>query len=110
LQHDLKRFALAVHYGVGGTSTIGLLAGVPQLALSLDIEKDLNGQALEDMGCGKLIMLHRPGTTVEAGLIRDMASDQRLAARAREAAGELRSSVRPERLQEFIADCVRLAG
>jgi UDP:flavonoid glycosyltransferase YjiC (YdhE family) len=107
---DLKRFALAIHYGVGGTSTAGLLAGVPQLALSLDIEKDLNGQALEEMGCGKLIMLHRPGTRVEVRLIREMAADKKLGTHAREVAQRLRASVRSERLDQFIAECVRLAG
>lgn len=109
IARDLKSFALAMHYGVGGTSSMALLAGVPQLALSLDIEKDLNGRALQDAGCGKLIMLHRAGTKVEARLIREMAGDAHLGAHAREVARQLRPSVRPEMFERFIEDCVALA-
>jgi UDP:flavonoid glycosyltransferase YjiC (YdhE family) len=110
LTSRLREFALAVHYGVGGTSALAMLAGVPQLALSLDIEKDLNGQAIEEAGCGKLIMLHRPGTVVDPELIRSMAHDSGLAERARATAAAARRDVRPERVAEFVSHCVSLAG
>ncbi len=109
-QSELCNYRLIVHYGVGGTSATGLLAGVPQLALSLDIEKDLNGQALERLGVGKLIKIHDPKARVTAQMIRDMAKDASLAQRARDAAVSLRADFRPDAIDQFIAACVRLAG
>lgn len=110
MQRDLKNFALVVHYGVGGTSAVGLLAGVPQLALSLDIEKDLNGQALEELSVGRLIRIHDPKERVSADLIRHMAGDIALGMRARRTARSLRRAFDLHAIRPFIADCMRLAG
>lgn len=109
-ERELANNRCIIHYGVTGMAAAALLAGLPQLALSLDIEKDLVGQALEEMGVGRLVKIHDPAMRVTAEMIEEVVSEPALAAHAAEVASELRPSFNPDPLARFIAECARLAG
>jgi UDP:flavonoid glycosyltransferase YjiC (YdhE family) len=76
---------LVVHRGGSGVATEALLAGVPQLIVSAQIEQTLNGQALQRAGIGRLIEGYDPEAVVSADLIAMLAEDSGMAARAAEA-------------------------
>jgi UDP:flavonoid glycosyltransferase YjiC (YdhE family) len=105
---ELSRHRLIIHYGVAGTAAAALLAGVPQLALSLDIEKDLNGQALQELGVGRLIKIHDPAIRLTADDIGLMAEDKALAKRAEDVAHDTRENFNPNAVRDFTDGCLRL--
>lgn len=107
---ELRENCLIVHYGVLGMSHWALLAGVPQLALSLDIEKDLIGAALEELGVGRLVKIHDPAARVTAQGIGDLANDSGFAEKALDVARKLRAEFDPSRSERFVTECLRLAG
>jgi UDP:flavonoid glycosyltransferase YjiC (YdhE family) len=85
LAEDLASARLIVHHGSsGGVSAEALIAGVPQLVLSLDIEKDLTGAALERAGIGKLVKIHDPAVSVSSDTIEQVLHDEAIADQARE--------------------------
>jgi UDP:flavonoid glycosyltransferase YjiC (YdhE family) len=73
---------LAIHVGSNGVAAEALAAGVPQLVLSLDIEKELTGGALEQAGAGKLVKLYDPAASVSGDMIAALAMDAGIAERA----------------------------
>jgi hypothetical protein len=107
---ELSNHRLIIHYGVAGTSAAALLAGVPQLALSLDIEKDMVGQALESLGVGRLVKIHDPAARVTPEMIGDLADDRSVAACAGHVAEAQRREFNPDPLAPFIDACVKLAA
>lgn len=78
----LPASSLIVHNGGPGVAAEALVAGVPQLVLSAQIEQDFNGQALERAGVGKFVRAYGPGVEISAELIDAMSTDEALAARA----------------------------
>jgi hypothetical protein len=62
--------------------------------LSVDIEKDLNGQAIERAGIGRLVKIHDPAANVSTELIASMLQDDGLAARAAELGATHRALLR----------------
>jgi rhamnosyltransferase subunit B len=107
---ELCNHRLIIHYGVTGTAAVAVLAGVPQLALSLDIEKDLVGQALEAVGVGRLVKIHDPAARVTPELIGALADDLGLARRADEVAEAQCRDYNPDTLTSFVIDCVGIAA
>jgi UDP:flavonoid glycosyltransferase YjiC (YdhE family) len=73
---------LIVHNGGPGVAAEALVAGVPQLVLSAQIEQDFNGQALQNAGVAKFLRLHEPGADISSELIGAMSSDEALVERA----------------------------
>ena len=83
---------LVVHLGGHGLAAEALAAGVPQLILGNHIEQNLNGEALERAGVGRLVKTYLPGTRLESD--ESLIDDDAMAARA-DAIGS--------RLREFTA-------
>lgn len=81
---ELASARLLVHLGSAGTSVEGLIAGVPQLILSIDIEKDLAGAAMENAGIGRLIKIHNPAASLSADMIASILNDDAMADQAQE--------------------------
>ncbi len=73
---------LIVHNGGPGVAAEALVAGVPQLVLSAQIEQDFNGRALQNAGVAEFLRVYEPGVDISAELIGAMSTDHALAARA----------------------------
>jgi UDP:flavonoid glycosyltransferase YjiC (YdhE family) len=81
---------LLVHNGGSGVASEALVAGVPQLVLSAQLEQDLNGEALQQAGAGRLVKTYEPGASVTCELIAGMLEDEALAIKAADLAEEHR--------------------
>ncbi|MEE4660763.1 MAG: hypothetical protein V2J89_09855 [Halieaceae bacterium] len=55
LRQALLRNVLYIHHGSEGAAVDGLLCGRPQLCLPVDLEKQLIGRALRDLGVARLV-------------------------------------------------------
>jgi hypothetical protein len=108
LAQELADARLIVHVGSGGTAASALAAGVPQLVLAVDIEKELNGQALERAGVAKLLRVYDPAVRPATEMIIAMAEDDTLAARAAEVAQPHRQMLSIDPLGSFMRDCFDL--
>jgi UDP:flavonoid glycosyltransferase YjiC (YdhE family) len=82
LAEILPATSLIVHNGGPGVAAEALVAGVPQLVLSAQVEQDYNGHALKNAGAGEFLRIYEPGVEISAELIGAMATDEALAARA----------------------------
>lgn len=106
----LARARLIVHAGGHATASAALLAGVPQVVLHYDIEKELTGKALASRGVARRLAFD----TATAAAVREAivagAGDTELQRTAHRAAEE-HASYRGLRVAELIADrCEQLAG
>ena len=109
LSQNLARMSLLIHSGNAGLAAEALAAGVPQLALSVDIEKDLTGQALADAGVGRLIKMHDPSAMISTRMIEELAVDAKLALRASELGASHRDMLQAlQPLAKFESDCLKL--
>ncbi len=100
---------LIVHNGGSGVASEALVAGVPQLVLSAQIEQDLNAQALQIAGVGRCVKIHEPGASVSSEFIADMLADEALATKAAELAEEHRGFLaRRDALSICESKCLRL--
>jgi UDP:flavonoid glycosyltransferase YjiC (YdhE family) len=86
LAEVLAETRLIVHNGGSGVAAEALVAGVPQLVLSTQIEQDLNAEALQSAGAGRQVRIYEPGASVTSELIADVLTDEALATRAAELA------------------------
>ncbi|MBI3699081.1 MAG: glycosyl transferase [Afipia sp.] len=73
---------LVVHLGGSGVAAHALVAGVPQFIIAAHIEQELNGQALEREGVGKLVKGYETDTSIAAGNIQALLNDTALAQNA----------------------------
>ncbi len=78
----LPSTALLVHRGGPGSAAEALVAGVPQLVLSAQVEQDFNGEALQQAGVARLIRTYEAGACVSCEDIEALSSDATLAAQA----------------------------
>jgi UDP:flavonoid glycosyltransferase YjiC (YdhE family) len=78
----LPATCLIVHNGGPGVAAEALVAGVPQLVLSAQVEQDFNGRALKTAGVGEFLRVYEPGVEISSELIGMMSTDEALAARA----------------------------
>ena len=109
LARALAASRLFVHLGGTTSATEALAAGVPQLVLSVNVEKDLNGEALERAGTGKLMRMYDPGTTLAPDHIEAMLQDEESAARAAALGASHREFLSGrDALGKFEQDCLRL--
>lgn len=111
LAEALASSRIVIHVGGNGVAAQALAAGVPQLVLSLDIEKDLTGRALELAGAGKLVKLYDPAARVSSEMVTAFASDAVSAARAADLGLSHRQSLLGhDPLSNFENACLRLMG
>lgn len=82
LSEILPQTRLIVHNGGPGVAAEALVAGVPQLVLSAQVEQDFNGQALQRIGVGKYVRAYDPGSEISAELIGTLSADDDLVSRA----------------------------
>ncbi len=102
---------LFVHLGGNGAAAEALAAGVPQLVLSTDNEKDLNGQALEWAGVGRLLRIHDPATKISPDIIEAMVEDEISAARAAKLGESHRTLLTlNDPVSKFEHECLRLSN
>lgn len=107
----LASTCLFTHLGGTVAACEAIAAGVPQLVLSVDIEKDLNGRAIEQAGIGRLIKIHDPAAELPAELIQLMLDDDRMSARAAGLGSRHRSELlRKDPLGKFERECLKLIG
>jgi UDP:flavonoid glycosyltransferase YjiC (YdhE family) len=111
LAEVLAESRLVIHPGSAGTAAQALAAGVPQWVLSIDIEKDLTGGALEGAGIGALVRCYDPAASISSEAIAALESDAAVAARAMEV-GRLHRQALSARdpLSTFERACLRLAA
>jgi hypothetical protein len=81
----LAAASLVVHFGGSGLAAEALAAGVPQLILSMQVEQDLNGSALQDAALGRVVHAWDPASRLPTALLDDLLQDTGLARRAAEA-------------------------
>jgi UDP:flavonoid glycosyltransferase YjiC (YdhE family) len=86
LSDTLPATRLLVHNGGSGVASEALVAGVPQLVLSAQVEQDLNGEALQHAGVARLVRAYEPGASISSELIAEMLGDEVLATKAGELA------------------------
>jgi UDP:flavonoid glycosyltransferase YjiC (YdhE family) len=94
LESELAAARLLIHFGGLGVASAALAAGVPQLVLGVDIEKELNGQALERAGVGRLVKIQDPAADISSYLIEELAHDDSVSARAFALAEDCRIQMR----------------
>ena len=92
LANALASAKLVVHLGGSGLASHAMAAGVPQLIFSTHIEQELNGQALERAGIGKLVRSHDPDVAISSAMISSAVNDLDLADRAAQS-GEIHRDV-----------------
>jgi UDP:flavonoid glycosyltransferase YjiC (YdhE family) len=78
----LSSASLVVHLGSHNVASEALAAGVPQLVLSVDIEKHLIGAALQKAGVAHWVESHHPQPQIAPDLISRLCSDHPFARRA----------------------------
>lgn len=107
----LASACLLIHLGGTNAACEAIAAGVPQLVLSPDIEKDLNGRAIEQAGIGRLIKIHDPAAKLSSDLIQSMLDDDRMAERS---AGlgypHRRQLLESDTLGRLERECLKLIG
>jgi UDP:flavonoid glycosyltransferase YjiC (YdhE family) len=84
LADTLSDCCLVVHLGSTGLAAEALAAGVPQLALSTHIERELTGLALQDAGVGRLIRTHYAASTIPTDAVEALVANDAMAVRALE--------------------------
>jgi rhamnosyltransferase subunit B len=99
---------LLIQHGGLGSSSAGLLAGVPQLVLSYNLEQGVNGYCLEQLGVAKCIPVP-PAPDVDAlgSVIRGMLGDRDLAARARVVAQDVEARRTDDSVGQVLSACAR---
>ncbi|MBV9568929.1 MAG: glycosyl transferase, partial [Hyphomicrobiales bacterium] len=102
---------LLLHNGGSGVAAEALVAGVPQLVLSAQVEHDLNGEALQRAGVAKLVRTYEPGASITRELIEEMKSDDVLALRGAQLGARYRRELAlKDALSTCERECVRLMG
>jgi hypothetical protein len=102
---------LLIHIAGHGVACEALIAGVPQLVLSVDIEKELYGRALEEAGVGRMVKAHYQEATLSTDVIATLAADERMAARAAELGEQHREYVqRADPVSRFEKMALALLG
>lgn len=109
LSSELARARIAIHRGGSGLAAEAIAAGVPQLILASQIEQELNGQALQREGIGKLIRAYDPDEEISPDIIAAALCDDGMRTRAEEAGAYHRDFVRKnDALAKFERECLRL--
>jgi UDP:flavonoid glycosyltransferase YjiC (YdhE family) len=107
----LPECRLVVHLGGNGLAAEAALAGVAQLVLSLHVEHDLTGAALERCGVGRRLAAYDPALDIAADTIRELIADDGLVHSAAEQGETLRENLVPGGAGDrFASEALRLLG
>lgn len=104
-----KRSCIAVSYGGNGFTSACLIAGLPQLMIPLDLEKQLTVSGVVALGFGKAIALQSSAAAI-ATAAQDLASDHALAERLRAAAPNFRARMQTTMTDNVMSNVTRLLG
>jgi UDP:flavonoid glycosyltransferase YjiC (YdhE family) len=105
----LAESRLVVHLGGHGLASEALAASVPQLVLADHIERNLNGEAIERAGIGRLVRTYLPEMRIESHAIESLIDDDAMAARADAIGSRLREfTARRDALMNCEAVCMGL--
>jgi hypothetical protein len=111
LTEDLASARLVIHLGSEGISGSCVMAGTPQLACAVDVEKELIGKALAQAGIGKFILNYDPAVTLTEDAVRSLLADEDMAARARAIGEAHRAQYHgADPLTEFEMACLKLVS
>lgn len=110
MQEALANASLLVHFGGAGLCAEAVLAGVPQAVLATDIEKFLNGTALEGAGVAHVERHWDAEMRVSSTLFARLAADRALAERAAAEGERQRRIQHRDPLADLVAACLRLSG
>ncbi len=102
-----KRSCMTVSYGGNGFTSACLIAGLPQLMIPLDLEKQLTVSGVVALGFGKAIALQSSAAAFGAAAS-GLASDHALAERLRVAAPAFRARMQTTMTDDVIASVERL--
>lgn len=109
LSEELAAVRLFIHLGSAGVSAETMLAGVPQLVLSVDIEKDLIGDAMQAAGIGRMIKIHDPAMALTPDIVASLLDDDAMAQQAMDVANAHRVLLRDaDPFSDFEAACMNL--
>jgi UDP:flavonoid glycosyltransferase YjiC (YdhE family) len=103
--------SLVIHLGGSGLAAEALMAGIPQLVLSMQVEQWLNGSALQRAGLGRVIRAYDPASTRISHEIDSLLEDTVIARKAVDA-GRLHRDLsrRADVLAKFEHACRGLLG
>jgi rhamnosyltransferase subunit B len=104
-----KRSCMAVSYGGNGFTSACLIAGLPQLMIPLDLEKQLTVSGVVALGFGKAIALQSSATAFAAATS-GLAADHALTERLRAAAPNFHARMQTTMTDDVIASVARLLG
>ena len=106
--HSLQEIArdarLFIHHGGAGAAQLGALAGVPQLAIYLDVEKRSHARTLERLGIGRGIDMRRLSVPKLRETVEFLIEDESVAIRAKEMAIEFATQAPERDIYELIAE------
>ena len=103
--HDITAFArLVVHRGGLGLTGAMLVSGTPQLVIATDIEKLLNGEAVERLGAGACLRGWQAGPDEIAAGIEQAWADERMRERARDLAPGFAQAAAPDSFERIVED------
>jgi UDP:flavonoid glycosyltransferase YjiC (YdhE family) len=109
LAEELASARLFIHLGGAGVSSEALVAGVPQLVLSIDIEKELTGAAIERAGIGRLLKIYDPAVSISGDMLESMLNDETMIEQAREVGHFHRLMIQhADPLSDFETNCMKL--
>jgi UDP:flavonoid glycosyltransferase YjiC (YdhE family) len=106
----LASASLVIHFGGSGIAAEALLAGIPQLVLSMQVEQWLNGSALQGAGLGRVVRAYDPTSNISPEV--DSLLEDSAVARAAADAGRRHRDLlgRPDVLATFENACRELLG
>lgn len=85
--------AVFLHHGGLGSSQIGLLAGVPQVTIEIDVDKMVNGRALAELGVGRSLSYPRLTLPDVRDAVTASAEDAAMQERAVRVAEQMRARI-----------------
>jgi hypothetical protein len=110
LQEISRDARLFIHHGGAGAVQLGALAGAPQLAIFLDVEKRSHARALERLGIGRGIDMRRLSVPKLRETSQFLLEDKDVASRASETAAELAKQTPERNIYELIAEAAIAAA
>jgi rhamnosyltransferase subunit B len=105
LAHVLPNTSLLIHHGGLGTAYAGLLAGVPQLVLPLNLEHGITAAGLEQFGVAKSQNARAAGATDMRDLVSSVLQDGQLQEAAVNAARSLGARRVADPVSEVVQAC-----
>ena len=107
MDQAMQRASLIVHHGGNGTCCAALSAGRPQLTLPTHMEARLSGEALAQLGVGRLLMNKHLDQALPA-ILEEVAGDTAMAARAQTLAADIQARQPLRTVERILATCLEI--